>query len=185
MQSLNFTLSTWFHFGVIQEEEAPYSALISRQPGLHKMEDRLDNFHIPSRMHIDGPPDLVIFDSSYVLIADPQARWRLMSPRCPSIHCRFWDSDYFGSRAWHIDRNPVIPNMRYEGLTFSELQHHRRRIAAMISHLRMRFPNVPIMWKPAHLRAKNAHTKGVESEPTVSFRYAWKRAFLTPASGLA
>lgn len=80
----------------------------------------------------------------------------------------FWDSDYFGSTAAHRDNNDVFPNMRQEGLSYSELAHHRRRIAQMIGHLRTRFPAASIMWKPAHLRSKNAHTKGVQWEASVS-----------------
>lgn len=86
-----------------------------------------------------------------------------------NTRCRFWDTEYFGGRAAHFDKNYKMPNMRQEGLSFTELQHHRTRIASMIGHLRKRFPEAPIMYKPSHLRASNAHTEGVPNEPTVGY----------------
>ena len=61
------------------------------------------------------------------------------------------------NRAGKYDHNPVLPYDR-EGYSYSELAYHRKRVSEMVQHLRKRYPQTQIMWKPAHLRSMNAHT---------------------------
>ena len=65
------------------------------------------------------------------------------------------------NRGGKYDENPVLPYDR-EGYTYSELAYHRKRVSEMVQHLRKRYPQTQIMWKPAHLRSVNAHTTAGE-----------------------
>jgi hypothetical protein len=62
--ALNFTMSTWFHFGIVKEEEAEMAPQIGKQEPPYQFEKRLDELH-SRRAEIDGTPDMFVFDSNY------------------------------------------------------------------------------------------------------------------------
>ena len=127
LQSINFTMTNLFHFGAVHRESS-WSQYIFSQPGPAMFEDRLDQILVP-KLNITGSPNLIIFDSAY------------------------WDSLHFAERSRFFenggdDEYPKLPH----GLAYSELAYHRRRVSDMITSLRVHFPRVPLMWKPAHPR---------------------------------
>ncbi|GAA5976793.1 hypothetical protein JCM10908_005633 [Rhodotorula pacifica] len=132
--SLNFTLMSWFHYGLAETDQEWYAAALtaSGDVGPFSIEDRLPAQFEPELASTSrGEPDLIILNSVY------------------------WDLRYFAMKAreegW--TEKGLLDGVR--PLTWDELRWHRYRLGVTVKLFRERFPGVPLMYRTGQARATN------------------------------
>lgn len=118
------------------DEHDDWNAISVNEPKPIRYESRITDIFKPEA-DLYGKPDLLIFDSS------------------------FWDVVYFKFRGQEMEKYFVEPDDR-NGLTYSEMLLHRRRLAEMVAALKKEFPNSPIMYKTSHQRGCSTRTSSMD-----------------------
>ncbi|BGP35390.1 hypothetical protein JCM10296v2_007226 [Rhodotorula toruloides] len=133
---LNFTMASWFHYGLAEENETWYMTNLSPtdNPPPYYIEGRMNATFMPDIEDI-GQPDLIILNSIY------------------------WDLRYVVYKATHEEWSWQLKRVT-RPMTFQELAWHRRRLRTMVELFQRRFPGVPLMFRVGtslHLRHERAN----------------------------
>ncbi|KAJ8291759.1 hypothetical protein OF846_005008 [Rhodotorula toruloides] len=134
---LNFTMASWFHYGLAEPSEDWYMSNLSPvdNPPPYFIEERIDSVFVPDMLDI-GQPDLIILNSIY------------------------WDLRYVVYKASHEGWAWQLKRVT-RPMTWRELEWHRRRLRTMVELFRERFPGVPLMFRLGHSRVNNDHNGNV------------------------
>ncbi|BGP11432.1 hypothetical protein JCM10049v2_007339 [Rhodotorula toruloides] len=137
LPALNFTMASWFHYGLAEPSEDWYMSNLSPvdNPPPYFLEDRIESVFVPDMLDI-GQPDLIILNSIY------------------------WDLRYVVYKASHEGWAWQLKRVT-RPMTWRELEWHRRRLRTMVELFRERFSGVPLMFRLGHPRANNDHNGNV------------------------